>query len=173
MAEMNTSFAVVLLAASLGLCAPIAAVQAASAPSAVAYTTVHFRAPYAERLVVAVKREHPEIQKIGLHVTLPGHRDHVIIASDIPAKIGKKSSPVDMTVVTTGKPSAVAQRVGSFWDMALPVADRWGGDIGGGLLIIEMPFRYAPTKPEALRKASAIRDEIQAKIPRAGALFTN
>ncbi|HTJ25804.1 MAG TPA: hypothetical protein VMA36_06525 [Candidatus Limnocylindria bacterium] len=153
------------LAAALS-CAPLAA---GAAPAQ--YTTVHFRAPYAERLVIAEKREHADIQKIGLHVTLPGSRDHVIIASDIPSKIGKLSSPSDMAVVTSRKPSAVPQRVGSFWDMALPIADAHGSDIGGGLLIIEMPFRYAHTRAEALAKASAIRDEIAAKIPRAGTLF--
>jgi hypothetical protein len=103
--------------------------------------------------------------------TLPAHGDHVIIASDIPAKIGKLSSAADMRVVTTGKPSAVRQEKGSFWDMALPIADAKGGDIGGGLLILEIPFPYAQTEAEAMEKATAIRDEVQRQIPAADALF--
>jgi hypothetical protein len=159
------------LAATIGVFTPADAAQPVQGASAADYTTAHVSAPYAERLVVATKREHREIQKIGLHVTLPPHGDHVIIASDIPSKIGKRSSPADMTVVTSGKPSAVRQDKGSFWDMALPIADAKGGDIGGGLLILEIPFAYAQTQAEALQKATAIRDELQRQIPDTEALF--
>ena len=60
---------------------------------------VPVNAPYAQELVVTVKNAHPELQKLGLHAIPPGQTDYAIIANAITSKIGKKSSPADLTVV--------------------------------------------------------------------------
>lgn len=132
---------------------------------------IRVSAPYAQRIVVAEMKQHHELQKIGLHAVPPAAGVNVIIASNIPAKIGKESSFSDMKVVHDGQPTAVRREKGSFYDLAFPIHDAEGRDIGGGLLIMEVPFKYERNRAAALRIGRRIRNELQEQISSKNALY--
>jgi DNA-binding beta-propeller fold protein YncE len=130
---------------------------------------LHVKAPYAETLIVNTKTAHKELQKLGLHAIPPGEREYAIIANNFPEKVGKKSSTGDLAVVQTGKPSVKKDEKGKFYDLKLPIADAAGKPIG--LTVMEIPYKVANDSEDALAKAAAIRDEIQAQIPSHARLF--
>ena len=128
-------------------------------------------APYAQNLVTAAMSAHPELQKMGLHVIPPGGSEDSIIACSVPSKIGKKSSPADLEVEHTGKPSVKTNTEGSFYDLALPLAD--SGKHAIGMIVMEMRFSGASSPEEAVRKAEAIRDGMEPQIASRDALFSS
>jgi hypothetical protein len=160
-------FAVLLVSAPI-------LVSAQNAPAALSPNYIHVDAPTAERLIVAEFKKHSatgEIGKIGLHATPPGASDNVIIASEIPSKIGKKSSPQDMQKLAEAKPIAVKVDKDSIYDLLLPITDRNGGDLNGGFVVMEVPFTKAHSEQEALQVGIAIRNELQSEIPSKSALY--
>jgi hypothetical protein len=127
-------------------------------------------APYAQQLLVEAKASHPELKKIGLHVVPPGETESCIIANPITSKIGKVSSPRDLTVVTSGQPRVYPHpEEGGFFDLGLPMFDANQRPLG--LMVMEIPYKVAPTADDALRRGLKIRDEIAARIPNKQALF--
>lgn len=143
-----------------------AAVAAALAAQAI-YVPVN--APYAQDLVIATKKAHPELQKLGIHAIPPGESDYAIIANAITSKIGKKSSAADLTVVHTGKATVKRDEPGKFFDLCLPIADSSGRPIG--ITVMEIPFAFARDAEDALAKAAAVRDQMQAGIASQTKLF--
>jgi hypothetical protein len=83
-------------------------------------------APFPQELVLATKKAHPEIQKLGLHGIPPGFSDYAIIAGNFPSKVGKKSSDADLAVVKSGKPAVQPNDRGKFFDLCLPFDDANG-----------------------------------------------
>ena len=127
-------------------------------------------APYAQQLLVEAKAAHPELKKIGLHVVPPGETESCIIANPITSKIGKISSPRDLTVVRSGQPKVYPhEEEGGFFDLGLPMFDADKRPIG--LMVMEIPYKIASTSDEALRMGLRIRDEIATRIPNKQALF--
>ena len=126
-------------------------------------------APAAQDLVLATKNAHPELQKIGLHAIPPGQHDYAIIGSPTPSKVGKKSSESDLAVLYSGTPSVKPNDEGKFFDLCLPISDAAGRPIG--ITVMEIPFASAKDSADALQKASAVRDEMRAKIPGHAWLF--
>ncbi len=112
---------------------------------------------------------HPEIYKLGLHAVPPGQSENVIVANNLPEKIGKVSSPNDMRLVASGEPVAVRVDKGSFFDTFVPLHDRTGKIIG--FLVMEVPFTTAATPEAAVQKGISIRDEVQARVPTLETLF--
>jgi hypothetical protein len=150
------------------LAALLFAAQQAPAPAA---NFVHVDAPTAQRLVVAEKNKHSEIGKLGLHAVPPSASDNVIIASDNPTKIGKKSSAKDMTNLAAGKPLAIRIDAEKIFDLMLPITDSKGGDLDGGFVVMEVPFTNATDEQQALKIGIAIRNELQSEIPSKAALY--
>src|SRR5580700_4748445 len=138
---------------------------------ALAAQTVYLpvNAPYAQNLVVATKNAHPELQKLGLHAIPPGATDYAIVANAIPSKIGKKSSAADLAVLQTGKATVKRDEAGKFFDLCLPIADSAGHPIG--MTVMEIPFAFAKDADDALSKASAVRDQLHARIASHAQLF--
>jgi len=129
-------------------------------------------APQAQRLVNEIMATNPALQKIGLHVTKPGSQDNVIIASNIPSKIGKKSSDADMSVIRSGKPTmAKANGANPFYDLALPLHDAGGNSIG--MIVMELRGSAAKSEADALQQAQRITDGLQERIRNQQALFSN
>jgi DNA-binding beta-propeller fold protein YncE len=143
----------------------------AAAAVALAAQTVYIpvNAPYAQDLVVATKNAHPELQKLGLHAIPPGATDYAIVANAITSKIGKKSSAGDLAVLQTGKATAKRDEAGKFYDLCLPIADSAGRPIG--MTVMEIPFAFAKDADDALAKAAAVRDHLQANIVSRARLF--
>lgn len=156
---------IIALASALGTTSVIASAQQGVASPA----KIHVNAPFAEELIVKEKAAHPEIQKLGLHAVPPGQTENVIVANNLPEKIGKVSSPNDMRLVASGKPVAVRVEKGSFFDTFVPLHDRTGHIIG--FLVMEVPFTTATTEEGAIQKGITIRDEVQHQVPTLGTLF--
>ena len=149
------------------LAVPAVAQQASPLPA----NYVRVNAPFAQQLTLKTKATHPEIKKLGLHATLPGSTDNVIIGSDSPAKIGKKSSAADMEHLQSGKPFAVRMEKDGIYDLLLPIADREGQGIDGGFVVMEVPFDKASSEEAALRIGTAVRDEMQRQIANQTAFY--
>jgi hypothetical protein len=157
-----------LLAAIFGstLAAPA---QQSAATAAVGPAKVQVSAPFAQLLIIREKAMHPEIQKLGLHAVPPGQTQNVVIANNLPEKVGKISSANDMKLVAPGQPVAVRIEKGSFFDTFVPLHDRAGQIIG--FLVMEVPFATANTEEGAMQKGASIRDEVQQQVPTLEALF--
>jgi DNA-binding beta-propeller fold protein YncE len=130
---------------------------------------VPVNAPYAQALVVATKNAHPELQKLGLHAIAAGQSDYVIITNAITSKIGKKSSPADLAVLTTGRPTVKRDEKGKFFDLCLPISDASKRSLG--ITVMEIPFAFAKDENDALKKAEGVRDAMQGKIVSQSQLF--
>ncbi|WP_252263513.1 hypothetical protein [Paracidobacterium acidisoli] len=134
-------------------------------------TYMHVHAPFAQTLVDSVKAHHDDIVKLGIHAVPPGETDNVIIANITRSKNGKKSSAGDLKKLATGEPTAVRVEKDQIFDLLIPMTDASGGDLGGGFVVMEVPFSKANNEQEALKIGVAIRDEIQARIPNKAALY--
>jgi DNA-binding beta-propeller fold protein YncE len=130
---------------------------------------VPVNAAYAQALVVGTKNMHPELQKLGLHAVAPGQSDYVIIANAITSKIGKKSSPADLAVLSTGRATVKRDEKGKFFDLCLPISDASKRPIG--ITVMEIPFAFAKDENDALKKGEDVRDRMQGKIASHSQLF--
>jgi hypothetical protein len=132
---------------------------------------VQVSAPLAQSIVVKVKSQHDGISKLGLHAVPPGATDNVIIACDIPAKIGKKSSAADLEKLAKATPIAARVDKDQIFDLLIPIADANGSDLGGGFVVMEVPYTKASNEAEALKIGVAVRDEVQRQIPSKNAMY--
>ncbi len=165
-----------VLACSLCLCVAPALVRAESAKSAKPSeqdpsTYMHVNAPLAQAVLLRVKAEHDDIVKLGLHAVPPGQTDNVIIANITPSKIGKKSSPNDLSKLAKQTPIAVRVDKHQIFDLLIPITDANGGDLDGGFVVMEVPYAKATTEAAALKIGVAIRDEVQRQIPSKAAMY--
>ena len=145
------------------------AISALAQGTGTAPAKVEVYAPFAERLIQKEKALHPEIQKLGLHAVPPGQTQNIIIANNLPEKIGKVSSANDMRLVAPGQPVAVREERGSFFDTFIPLHDRDGKVIG--FLVMEVPFKTANTEQEAIEEGARIRADVEQKTPTLETLF--
>lgn len=135
----------------VGFCS-LAVAGAAQAQKPLPANYIQVSASFAQKLVVAEMKEHSgQIQKIGLHAVPSDVTANAIIACDIPSKIDKKSSAPDLAVIAAGKPHVTPDLKGHFYDLAFPIADKKGRSIGGGLLVMEVPFADVSSVDEALK----------------------
>ncbi len=61
------------------------------------------------KLVDDLARKHPDMVWIGLHVAPPRSAENIIVASNVPAKIGQRSDPEDLQAMKTGRSVACAR----------------------------------------------------------------
>jgi hypothetical protein len=122
---------------------------------------------YAQRLVEELAARHPELVRIGMHVTPPGKPDNVIIACNMPERIGQKSDPEDLKAITTGEP--VALKEDNKFDVTLPLHDAAGKIIGA----IGLTFspRAGERQMDAVRRSRAMAREVEKRIASSGQLF--
>lgn len=121
----------------------------------------------AQKLVDEVVARHPELVRIGLHVMPPAGAENVVIASNIPDKIGQKSDSEDLSAMGSRRP--VVLKEGNDFDVTLPLRDASGRIIGA----IGLTFEPRPGEQEAgaVRRARGIVREIERKIPSRPKLF--
>ncbi len=122
---------------------------------------------YAQQLVEELAARHPELVRIGIHVTPPNKSDNVIIACNQPERIGRKSDPEDLKAMRTGQP--VVLKEGKNFDVTLPLHDAAGNTIGS----IGLMFSPGADEQEAdaARRARAMAREIEGRILSMGELF--
>ena len=115
---------------------------------------------YAQQLVEHLAMMHPDLVRIGMHVTPPGKFENIIIASNVAERIGKKSDPEDLKAMNTGQP--VVLKEGDDFDVTLPLHDSAGQTIGA----IGLTFKPRPGEQnaDAARRARAIALEFEKQI---------
>ncbi len=121
----------------------------------------------AQRLVNELAAKHPELVRIGLHLTPPNGPDNVIVASNVAAKIGQKSDPEDLKAMRTGKP-VVLREEGNF-DVTLPLHTASGKIIGA----LGLTFKPQGDQREssAVERARKMARELEKQITSKAKLF--
>jgi hypothetical protein len=122
---------------------------------------------YAQQLVDGLAAKHPELVRIGMHVTPPNKPDNIIVACNQSERIGRKSDPEDLEAMKTGQP--VVLKEGENFDVTLPLHDASGKTIGA----IGLTFkpRASEHDADAARRARAIAREIEKQIASRSQLF--
>jgi hypothetical protein len=121
----------------------------------------------AQKLVDELAAKHPELVRIGLHLTPPTGSENLIVASNVASKIGQKSDPEDLAAMRTGKPVALREQ-GNF-DVTLPLHDASGKVIGA----IGLTFKPAANEQEAaaIQRAQSITRDLEKQISSKAKLF--
>lgn len=122
---------------------------------------------YAQRLVDELGGRHPELVRIGIHVTPPNTSENVIIACNESERIGRKSDSEDLKAMKSGQP--VILKEGENFDVTLPLHDAAGNTIGA----IGLTFkpRAGEQDADAARRARGLAREIEKRIASIGQLF--
>jgi hypothetical protein len=122
---------------------------------------------YAQRLVDKLTADHPDLLRVALHITPPKESDNLIIACNLPERIGRKSDPEDLEAMRTGQP--ILLREGKDFDVTLPLHEAAGTTIGA----IGLTFKPLPGEqdPAATRRARAMAGQIEKQIASAEQLF--
>jgi hypothetical protein len=122
---------------------------------------------YAQRLVDELAVRHPDLVRIGMHVTPPNTSDNIIIACNASERIGRKSDPEDLKAMKSGQP--VVLKEGENFDVTLPLHDAAGKAIGA----IGLTFRPLAGEQSdgAARRAQTMAHEIEKQIASTSQLF--
>jgi hypothetical protein len=122
---------------------------------------------YAQRLVDKLTTDHPDLLRVALHITPSKKSENLIIACNLPERIGRKSDPEDLKAMRTGQP--ILLKEGENFDVTLPLHDAAGRTIGA----IGLTFKPRPGEqnPVATRRARAMAGQIEKQIASAEQLF--
>ncbi len=155
---MKKTFTLFVLVLIFALCSTCLGQGAASAGKRI----------YAQKLVDDLFSQRKDLVSMGIHVTPPGKTDNEIIASNVPAKVGKKSTDDDMEVMRTGKPD-IKLKSENVYDIVLPIYESSGKTIG----IIGMNLRLKKGEGEAvaLKRARQIVEGLKRKTTTETKLF--
>jgi hypothetical protein len=125
-------------------------------------------APYAQKLLNDELAKHPDIVIMAMHVTPPGKKDNVIVASNI-GRFGKKSDEDDERVITTGKSNLEVNKTGNHFEVETVILDKNDKNIGA----IGIVYNYKPGDDKAAleKKAMEVRDEMKSQINSKEQLF--
>jgi hypothetical protein len=135
---------------------------AIAAPPLHADSTVAPEKIYAQELVNQTIKAHPDLLVVAMHVTPPGSRDNVIIASNI-GRIGKKADAEDRKVIETGETLAKVNRTGDRFEVELVLHDSSRRPIGALAVVFQ---HKTGDDPQLFTKAAeTIRDDLATRIP--------
>src|SRR5215471_8213533 len=123
---------------------------------------------FAQRLVESEMEKHPDLLIIAFHVTPPGEKENVIIASNI-GRIGKKADEDDRRVINTSKPNLEVNATGDHFEVQMAQRDKAGKIIGA--LAVVFPYKEGMDKEQLHAKGEEIRKEIEAQVPTLAKLF--
>jgi hypothetical protein len=131
----------------------------------------------AQAIVDKIIKDHPDVLVLAMHVTLPGQKENVMIASRFnvsPGKweiqrIGKAADEDDRRVVNTGKPNLEVNTTGDRFEVEAAMLDGAGKIVGA--VGIVFPYKKGDDQKALQKKAEAIRDEIRKQTPTVAALF--
>lgn len=145
---------------SAALIAAVPGAVHAQAP-ATALRPAASNAVYAQHLVERAIAAHPEVVILAMHVTPPGAKQNVIIASNLD-RIGKPADEDDLRVVNAHSTNREVNKAGNRYEVELPLLDASRRPIGA----LGVVFAYTPASDKAAleRTATALRDEIGRRI---------
>jgi iron complex outermembrane receptor protein len=131
----------------------------------------------AQAILDQVIKDHPEVLVIAMHVTPPGGKDNVMIASRFsvsPGKweiqrIDKVADEDDMRVVKTGKPNLEVNATGDRFEVEAAMLDGAGKIIGA--VGIVFPYKKGDDQKVLQKKADVILAEIRKHTPTIASLF--
>jgi hypothetical protein len=121
-----------------------------------------------QKIVLDMMARHPDMLILAFHVTPPGHKDNIIMASNI-GRIGKKADEDDMRVINTGRPNLEVNENGIRFEVESVLKDQNGKNIGA--VSVVLPYAKGDDKIALQKKADVISGEIAGQIPSAAALF--
>lgn len=122
---------------------------------------------YAQHLVDETLATHPGILIMAMHVTPPRETVNTIVASNI-GRIGKPADPDDLRVINTGKPALEVSKAGDRLEVEMPLRDVTDETIGA--LSIVYPYTAGDNKGALVKKAEAVRNQLQRRISNAANL---
>ena len=120
------------------------------------------------KIISDAMTRNPDILILAFHVTPPGQKNNIIIASNI-GRIGKIADEDDMRVVNTGKPNLEVNENGIRFEVESVLRDRAGDGIGA--VSVVLPYNKGDDKAALQKRADVISKEIAQQIPSAGDLF--
>lgn len=157
------------------LFAGILALTAAAQPKATEAKGAKFRDTYspsgkifAQKLVEDMMDKHTDLLIFVFHVTPPGQKQNIIIASNI-GRIGKAADEDDLRVINTGKPNLEVNATGDHFEVEMALKDSSGKTIGA--LATVFPFKQGDDQEKLHQKGEAIRAEVEKQIPSSAKLF--
>jgi iron complex outermembrane receptor protein len=112
-------------------------------------------------LVQQTLARHPQVLALTMHVTPPGAKGNVIIASNI-APLGKPADPDDLRVINTRQPLVEVTPAGDRLAVELPLYDASRRAIGA--LGVQFGLEPGADKKALEASAAAIRDELARRI---------
>ena len=128
-----------------------------------------FKPEPAQSLVDNAIADNPDLLDVLLHVTPPGGRQNLVVASHIPANLGEISGADDLGVFSTGKPLVEVQKDGVRIGVLLQMFDEKKRPIGA--IGIMFPWHSGDKQSRFLTRAKSIRNTLAKQIPSLSALF--
>ena len=132
---------------------------------------------YAQALSDEIMASHPELISVTFHGVPPGmDKVYTMYAGSFPERIGNADDPDDIEVVTKAitivdpRWNRTKDTVKKFV-MMMPLRDAKGQHIGLLVLAYKNPPEAKKTETDFWLAATALRDDLQAKIPSNEALF--
>ncbi len=158
---VRNKMALAVMVMALGLCA-----AAQYGPLVIqAHTPARI---FAQKLVNDTLAKHPEVVIMAMHVTPPGKKDNVIIASNI-GRMGKKADEDDMRVINTGKSNLEVNKAGNHFEVEAALKDKAGKIIGCTGIVFN--YKEGDDKEKLEKQANEINSEMEAQIPTRKKLF--
>lgn len=122
---------------------------------------------YGQHLLNQALAENPGVIIMMMHVTPPGSKDNVVVASNID-RYGKVADPDDMEVITTGKSRLEINPKGDHFEVEEVLKDVSGDTIGA--LGVVWNYKAGDDQQAHRVQAEAIRDKLARRILHAGNL---
>jgi DNA-binding beta-propeller fold protein YncE len=116
---------------------------------------------YAQYLVEQALARHPQVLALTMHVTPPGAKGNVIIASNI-APLGTPADPDDLRVIESRQPLVKVTKGGDRLAVELPLYDASRRAIGA--LGVQLGLMPGADRKALEASAAAIRDELARRI---------
>jgi hypothetical protein len=169
---------------TIGACMALAVMTQGMAAPPAAEKAKNWTAPaakiYAQALSDQIMAQHPELLSVTFHGTPPGSAGiYTMFAGSYPERIGNPDDPDDIDVITKGI-TIVDPRWHRTNDtrkkfvVQMPLRDASGENIG----LLVLAYHNDGAAPnngtielDFLRRAIALRDDLQARIPSYAALF--
>jgi hypothetical protein len=132
--------------------------------AALAATVARAEAPaqtYSQYLIAQALAQHPELLGLTMHVTPPGGKANVVVASNV-APIGTAADEGDLRVIKTQQPIVAVTAAGDRLTVELPLLDASRRVVGA----LGAQFAYKPGSDKSAAQAAAagIRDDLARRI---------